>query len=43
MDEFVMSWVEGRDHEEKKSLAMLLCFVLVNELSFTETRAAEQG
>ena len=41
MEEFVMSWVEGLDHEDKNSLAMLLCFVLVNELSFTETRAAE--
>lgn len=35
------SWEEGLDHEDKKSLAMLLCFVLVNKLSFTETRAAE--
>ena len=41
IEEFVSSWLEGLDHEDKKSLAMTLCFVLVKELSFTETRAAE--
>jgi len=41
MEEFVESWVQALDHEDKKSVAILLCFVLVKELSFTETRAAE--
>lgn len=41
MEEFVGSWVQGLDHEDKKSLAVLLCFVLVKELDFTQTRAAE--
>lgn len=41
MEEFVTGWVHALDHEDKKSVAMLLCFVLVNELSFTETRAAQ--
>ena len=41
MGEFAESWVQGLDHEDKKSLAMLLCFVLVKELAFTATRAAE--
>ena len=41
MEEFVGSWVQTLDHEDKQSVAMLLCFVLVKELSFTETRAAE--
>ena len=36
MEEFVESWVEGLEHEDRK-----LCFVLVKELSFTQTRAAE--
>ena len=37
----MQSWVQALDHEEKKSLAMLLSFVLVKELSFTETKAAK--
>ena len=41
MGEFLESLVEGLDHEDRKSVSMLLCFVLVKELSFTETRAAE--
>ena len=41
LEEFVSTWIESLDHEDKKSLAMTLCFVLVKELSFTETRAAE--
>ena len=40
METFVESWVQALDHEDRKSLAMLLCFVLVKELSFTETNAA---
>ena len=40
METFVKSWVQALDHEDRKSLAMLLCFVLVKELSFTETNAA---
>ena len=34
-------WVRTLDRDDKKSLAMLLCSVLVTELEFTETRAAE--
>ena len=41
MGEFVDSWVEALDHADKKSVNVLLCFVLVKELSFTETKAAE--
>ena len=41
METFVQSWVQALDHENKKSLAMLLCFVLVKELSFTDTNAAK--
>lgn len=37
METFVESWVQALDHEDRKSLAML---VLVKELSFTETNAA---
>ena len=40
MEAFVEGWVQALDHEGKKSLAMLLCFVLVKVLSFTETNAA---
>ena len=40
MEAFVEGWVQALDHEDRKSLAMLLCFVLVKELSFTETNAA---
>ena len=40
METFVESWVQALDHEDRKSLAVLLCFVLVKELSFTETNAA---
>ena len=40
MEAFVEGWVQALDHEDKKSLAMLLCFVLVKVLSFTETNAA---
>ena len=35
------NWLQALDHEDKKSIAMLLCFVPVKELSFTETRAVE--
>lgn len=41
LEEFVEGWVQTLDPEEKKSLAMPLCLTLVNELSFTETRATE--
>ena len=37
MEAFVESWVQALDHEDRKSLAVLLYFVLVKELSFTET------
>ena len=37
----MQSWVQALNHEGKKSLAMLLCFVLVKELSFTETKSAK--
>ena len=40
METFVESWVQALDHEDRKSLAVLLCFVLVKELSFTETNSA---
>jgi hypothetical protein len=40
MEAFVEGWVQALDHEDRKSLAVLLCFVLVKELSFTETNAA---
>ena len=40
MEAFVEGWVQALDHEDRKSLAMLLCFVLVKELSLTETNAA---
>ena len=41
LEEHVESWVQSLDHEDRKSVGMLLCLVLVKELSFTETRAAE--
>ena len=41
LEEFVQDWVTTLDRDDKKSLAMLLCFIFVNEFSFTETRAAE--
>ena len=41
METFVQSWVQALGHEDKKSLAMLLCCVFVKELSFTETNAAK--
>ena len=41
LEEFVEERVQTLDREDKKGLAMLLCSTLVNELSFTETRAAE--
>ena len=41
LEEYVESWVQSLDHEDRKSVSMLLCLVLVKELSFTETRAAE--
>ena len=40
LEEFVEEWVQTLDQEDK-GLAMLLCSTLVNELSFTETRAVE--
>lgn len=41
LEEFVEEWVCTLDRDDKKALAMLLYLTLVNELSFTETRAAE--
>ena len=41
LEEHVESWVQSLDHEDRKSVGMLLCLVLVKELFFTETRAAE--
>ena len=41
MQEFVEEWVTGLDHDDKKALAMLLCFTLVTEDAFTETAAAQ--
>ena len=41
MQEFVEEWVTGLDHDDKKALAMLLCFTLVTEDAFTETTAAQ--
>lgn len=38
LEEFVEGWVQTLDRENKKSLAMLTCSAVVNELSFTETR-----
>jgi hypothetical protein len=32
MKECVVNWVQVLDHEDKKSVAILLCFVSVNEL-----------
>jgi len=41
LEEFVEEWVCTLDRDDKKALGMLLCLTLANELSFTETRAAE--
>ena len=41
MQEFVEEWVTGLDHDDKKALAMLLCFTLATEVAFTETAAAQ--
>ena len=41
LEEFVQDWILTLDKDDKKSLAMLLCYVFVKEFSFTETRAAE--
>ena len=41
LEEYVESWAQSLDHEDRKSVSMLLCLVLVKELCFTETRAAE--
>ena len=41
MEEYVENWVQSLDHEDRKSVSMLLCLILVKELSFTETRAAK--
>ena len=41
LEEFVEGWVSTLDRDDKKSLAMLLCYTLVKEFAFTETRAAE--
>ena len=41
LEEYVESWVQSLDHEDRKSVSMLLCLVLVKKLSFTETRAVE--
>ena len=40
LGEFVEGWIATLDRDDKKSLAMLLCYALVKEFSFTETRAA---
>ena len=40
LGEFVEGWIAILDRDDKKSLAMLLCYALVKEFSFTETRAA---
>jgi capsule polysaccharide export protein KpsE/RkpR len=41
LQDFVDEWVQSLDREDKKGLAMPLCSTLVNELAFTETKAAE--
>ena len=34
LEEFVQDWVTTLDRDDKKSLAMLLCFTFVNKFSF---------
>ena len=41
LPDFVEEWVQTLDREGTKGLAMLFCSTLVNEFSFTKTRAAE--
>ena len=41
LQDFAEKWVQSLDQEDKKCLAMPFCSTLVNEFSFTETRAAE--
>ena len=39
--DFVDGWVRTLDRDDKQAVAMLLCSILVSELSFTVTNAAE--
>ena len=37
----MQDWITTLDRDDKKSLAMLLCFVFVKEFAFTETSTAK--
>lgn len=41
LEAFVEDWVQTLDRDDKKSLAMFLCYHLVVRFQYTETRAAE--
>ena len=37
----MQDWIKTLDRDDKKCLAMLLCFIFVKEFSFTEIRTAK--
>jgi len=41
LGQFVEDWVLTLDRNDKKSLAMFMCHLMVTQFQFTETRAAE--
>lgn len=41
LEDFVDGWIRTLDRDDKKALAIHLCSMLVKELSFTDTKAAE--